>query len=120
MGFSAMVSMLRRATPQEDQRQGAREPDQRTPQTLTSPNAAPSSFSSTAESDFCPSHNFVVPPLESPSERLGMLERALNLRLDSSLSRWPLDITENFWHRLGANATTLFEQYVFWLGCDTN
>ena len=63
----------------------------------------------------------VVPPLESPSERLGTLEtRALNLRLDSSLSGRPLDITENFWHRLGANATTLFEQYVSWLERDMN
>ena len=36
--------------------------------------------------DFCPSHNFIVPPSESPSERLGTLEtQALNLRLDSSL-----------------------------------
>ena len=37
------------------------------------------------QSDFCPSHNFIVPPSESPSERLGTIEtRALNLRLDSS------------------------------------
>ena len=35
---------------------------------------------------FCSSHNFIVPPSEYPSERLGTLEtRALNLRLDSSL-----------------------------------
>ena len=34
---------------------------------------------------FCPSHNFIVPPSESPSERLGTLKtRTLNLRLDSS------------------------------------
>ena len=45
------------------------------------------------QSDFCPSHNFIVPPSESPSERLGTLEtRALNLRLDSSLVL-PLTIT---------------------------
>ena len=36
----------------------------------------------------CPSHNFIVPPSESPSEHLGTLEtQALNLRLDSSLGR---------------------------------
>ena len=36
-----------------------------------------------SQSNFCPSHNFVVPPSESLSKRLG--RRALTLRLDSGL-----------------------------------
>ena len=39
------------------------------------------------QSDFCPSHKFVVPPSESSSKHFRTLEtRTPNLRLDSGLS----------------------------------